>query len=101
MQTGLDWEVLEWKMDEEEPDVVSVISVSLNKKNGHAMNAGRFEIFVAMANLLNPDPANGIVTYEPVRDQLIELYDSNVDIPDFFFALLWRQVVEGVSISQG
>ena len=90
IQTGLEWEELHWKMDEEEPDAALVISVSLNKKNELAMETGHIEIFTAMANLMNPNPANGVVECEPVRDQLIDLYGSVVNNLDFVFCFsLW------------
>ena len=46
IQTGLEWEELSWKMDEEEPDVALVLSVSLNKKNEMAMESGHLENFL-------------------------------------------------------
>ena len=95
IQTGLEWEELHWKMDVEEPDAASVISVSLNKKNELAMETGHLEIFAAMTNLLNPDPANGIVEYEPVRDQLIDLYGSSVNNPDFVFVFRFAMAAGG------
>jgi len=103
LQTGLDWEVLRWQMDEEEPEAASVMSVSLNKSNSNAMNAGHLEIFTATTNMMHPDPLNGIVTYEPVSEQLIKLYGPLVESPTLFMfpASLWRRLVEGVSISQG
>ena len=82
-------------MDEEEPEAASVISVSLNKKNEHAMDTGHLEIFVAMTNLLNPDPTSGIVEYDPVRDQLIELYGSHVDNPDFVYVFKFAMTAGG------
>ena len=101
--TGLEWEELSWEMDVEEPDAALVISVALNKKNESAMNIGHLEIVAAMHKLLNPDPKDGSVAYEPVRDKLIELYGWNVDNPEFVFVyrFLWRQEVERVSFTKG
>ena len=96
IQTGLEWEELHWKMDEEEPDVALVIAVSLNKKNAVAMETGHCEIFTAMANLLNPDPMNGnIVEFEPVRDQLIDLYGSSVNNLDLVFVFRFAMAAGG------
>ena len=95
VQTGLDWEELSWKMEEEEPDAALVISVSLNKRNEAAMKTGHLEIFTAMTNLLNPDPTNGIVEYEPVRDQLIELYGPSVNDLDFVFVFRFAMSAGG------
>ena len=95
VQTGLDWEELHWKIDEEEPDAALVISVSLNKKNEAAMETGHLEIFTAMKNLLDPDPANGVVKYEPVRDQLIEWYGSSVNNLDYVFVFRFAMAAGG------
>ena len=37
---GLEWEILSWKMDVEEPEAAQIISVALNKKNEVAMKTG-------------------------------------------------------------
>jgi hypothetical protein len=95
IQAGLEWEELRWEMDEEEPDAALVISVSLNKKNEAAMETGHLEIFTAMKNLLNPDPANGVVEYEPVRDQLIEWYGSSVNNLDLVFVFRFAMAAGG------
>ena len=83
--TGLEWEELSWKMEVEEPEAALIISVALNKKNSAMMITGHLEIVASMQNLLNPDPSNGPVAYEPVRDKLIDLYGHNVDNPEFVY----------------
>lgn len=84
-QSGLDWEMLSWKMDEEDPDAAQIISIALNKKNEAAMKTGHLEIMSTLEGLCKPDPT-GVVLFEPVRDKLIELYGSAVDHPDFVYA---------------
>jgi len=37
---GLEWEVLSWKMDMEEPGAAQIISIALNKNNAVAMKNG-------------------------------------------------------------
>ena len=83
--SGLDWEVLSWKMDVEEPDAAQVISIALNKKNEVAMKTGHLEIMATLVGLCVPSP-NGSVPFEPVRDKLIDLYGAAVDHPDFVHA---------------
>ena len=83
--TGIEWEELSWKMDEEEPQAALDISVAFNKKNEVAMKIGHLEILVALAGLCTPDPKSGTVEYIPVRDRLIDLYGSAVDHPEFIY----------------
>ena len=54
--TGNGWELLDAKMDEEEPDASLDISVALNKRNEAAMSTGHTEIFRALVELCKPDP---------------------------------------------
>ena len=95
VQTGLDWEELSWQMDVEEPDAALVISVALNKRNEAAMNTGHLEIFIGMTNLLNPDPDTGVVMYEPVRDQLVDVYGPSVNDVDFIFVFRFAMAAGG------
>ena len=83
--SGLEWEVLSWKMDEEEPEAALIISIALNKKNEAAMKTGHLEIMSTLVELCKPDP-EGAVHFDPVRDKLIELYGAAVDHPDFVHA---------------
>ena len=82
---GLEWEVLSWKMDVEQPDAAQIISIALNKKNEVAMKTGHLEIMATLVGLCVPSP-NGSVPFEPVRDKLIDLYGAAVDHPDFVHA---------------
>ena len=41
--SGIKWEMLAWKMDEEEPNAALIISIALNKKNEAAMKTGHTE----------------------------------------------------------
>ena len=88
---GLEWELLSWKMDVEEPDAAQIISIALNKKNEVAMRTGRLEISSTLVGMCVPSP-NGSVPFEPVRDKLIELYGAAVDHPDFIHA--FRLVID-------
>ena len=80
-QLGIEWEVLSWKMDEEEPHAASIICIALNKKNEVAMKTGHLEIMSSLVSLCVPD-CRGNVQFDPVRDKLIDLYGSAVDHPD-------------------
>ena len=82
---GLEWEVLSWKMDMEEPGAAQIISIALNKKNEVAMKTGHLEIMSTLVGLCVPSP-NGSVPFEPVRDKLIDLYGAAADHPDFVHA---------------
>jgi len=77
--SGLEWEVLSWKMDVEEPEAALTISIALNKRNEAAMKTGHLEILATMIGLANPDPLSGAVLYEPIRDRLIDLYGPCAD----------------------
>ena len=88
---GVDWEVLSWKMDVEQPDAAQIISIALNKKNEVAMKTGHLEIMSTLVGLCAPHP-NGSVPFEPVRDKLIDLYGAAVDHPDFVHA--FRLVID-------
>ena len=88
---GLEWEVLSWKMDVEEPNAAQAISIALNKKNEVAMKTGHLEIMSTLVNLCNPKHSKE-VPFEPVRDQLIDLYGAAVDHPDFVHA--FRLVID-------
>ncbi|CAK0895420.1 unnamed protein product, partial [Prorocentrum cordatum] len=79
---GLEWEILSWGMDEEEPEAALVISIALNKKNETAMKTGHLEILSTLVGLCKPDP-HGCVPFEPVRGKLIDLYGAEIDHPDF------------------
>ena len=88
---GLEWEVLSWKLDAEEPEAALVISIALNKKNEAAMKTGHLEIMSTLVGLCKPDP-RGCVPFEPVRDKLIDLYGTEIDHPDFLH--LFKVVVD-------
>ena len=70
--SGLEWELLSWKMDEEEPGAALIVSIALNKKNEAAMKTGHLEIMATLVKLCEPDP-QGFVHFDPVRGKLIEL----------------------------
>ena len=89
--SGLEWEVLSWKMDVEEPDAALIISIALNKKNEVAMKTGHLEIMPTLVALCEPSPG-GSVPFEPVRDKLIDLHGAAVDHPDFVHA--FRLVID-------
>ena len=42
--SGVGWEVLSWRMDEEDPEAALVVSIALNKRNEAAMKTGHLEI---------------------------------------------------------
>ena len=80
--SGLEWEILSWRMDEEEPDAALVIGVALNKRNEAAMKTGILEIMSTLKNLCKPGPDQEVL-FEPVRDKMIDMYGADVDHPDF------------------
>ena len=84
--TGVEFEELAYTMDEEEPTAAEMICISLNKKNETAMKTGHLEIMSTLAAHCTPDPRSGAVPYQPVLDQLITRYGSQVDHPDFHYA---------------
>ena len=85
IEKGIGWELLTHRMDIEEPEAALVISVALNKKNEAAMKTSHTEIMNTLVGLCKPDP-HGKVPFEPVRDKMLELYESSVDHPDFYHA---------------
>ena len=70
--SGIGWEVLSWKMDDEEPDAALIISIALNKIHEVAMKTGHLEIMSTLASLCQPKPDHS-VPFEPVRDAVIDL----------------------------
>ena len=88
---GLEWEILSWRMDVEEPEAALIISIALSKKNEVAMKTGHLEIWSTLVALCKPS-ADGSVPFEPVRDKLIDLYGAAVDHPDFVHA--FRLVID-------
>ena len=53
--SGLEWEMLSWKMDVEEPDAALIISIALNKKNEAAMKTGHLEIMATLVKRCDSD----------------------------------------------
>ena len=84
--TGNGWELLDAKMDEEEPDASLDISVALSKRNEAARSTGHAEIFRALVELCKPDPrttvAGGPERFDEIRSRMIDLYGSAADHPD-------------------
>lgn len=86
VETGLSWEILDARMNTEEPDAALTISVALNKCNEVAMQTAHTEIMHTLVRLCKPDPTSNVTRFEPVRDRMVELYGSAVDHPDFHHA---------------
>lgn len=82
---GIPWEMLDSRIDTEEPDGALIISLALNKKNEAGMKTSHTEIMKTLVGLCKPGP-QGEVPFEPVRDKMIGYYGSAVDHPDFFHA---------------
>ena len=82
---GVEWEVLSWKMDVEEPEAALLISIALNKTNEASMKTSHTEIMATLVALCKPDP-RGIVQFDPVRDKLVELYGGAAEHPDYTHA---------------
>ena len=80
-ETGIQWEVLSYMMDIEEPDGAMIIAVALNRKNEASMGASHTEIMNTLVGLCKPGPG-GEVPFPPIQQKMIELYSSAVDHPD-------------------
>ena len=50
---GIKWEILHWKMDQEEKGAAHIISIALNKRNEAAMKTGHLEIMFTLISLCN------------------------------------------------
>ena len=66
--SGLEWEMLSWQLDVEEPEGALIISIALNKKNEAAMKTGHLEIMSCLVKLCEPDP-QGVVHFGPLARQ--------------------------------
>ena len=70
--TGVEFEELDYTMEDEEPDAAEMICIALNKKNEVAMKTGHLEILSTLAGLCKPDPKSGAVLFQPVLDELVK-----------------------------
>ena len=88
VEVGQPWELLDHRMDIEEPEAALVISIALNKKNEAAMRTGHTQIMRTLVGLCKPDPskADASVQFEPVRSKMVDYYGCAVDHPDFLQA---------------
>ena len=93
---GLEWEVLYWKMDTEEPDAALIVSIAVSKNNEVAMKTGHLEIMSTLAALCGPSP-DGSVPFEPLRAKLIGLCGTTVDHPDFVH--VFRLVIDAEGLA--
>ena len=82
---GIPWEMLDPRIDSEEPDGALIISLALNKKNEAGMKTSHTEVMKTLVGLCKPGP-QGEVPFEPIRDKMIGYYGSAVDHPDFYHA---------------
>ena len=84
-EKGIGWEVLTYRMDIEEPGAAKIISVALKRKNEVCMKTSHTEIMNTLVGLCKPNPSDleGKVSWEAVRDKMLEKYDAHVDHPDF------------------
>ena len=87
VDTGIPWELLNPRMDIEEPGAALIISIALNKKNEIAMQTAHTEVMHTLVKLCKTDPYSGAVAFEPIRDKMLELYGSTIDHPDFHHAI--------------
>ena len=81
VQNGLEYEILSYKMDIEDPEAAGIITVALTKGNETAMQTGHLEIMKAMQSLCTPDPKTGTVDvpWPPVLDKLKLKYGAKVE----------------------
>ena len=79
IEGGLMWEILDCKMDLEEPGAAKIISIAFNRRTAVAMNTSPLEIWSALRSLCKPDPVTGVLAFEPVRKDLIDLFGFGVD----------------------
>ena len=79
IEGGLTWEILDRRMDLEEPGAAKIISVALNRRTSVAMRTSELELWSALRSLCKPDPVTGVLAFEPVRKNLIDLFGVAVD----------------------
>ncbi len=99
VDSGLLWEVLSWKMDEEEPDACSIIQAAMNSKGAlfmlqHEMQAFArlcsFASAIAEQQLVSASVADSVV--EAARRQLRQTLPQYAD--DEVFLHMYRFVVD-------
>ena len=85
-QRGLKWEILDHKMEEEEPNAFLIIQAALNKKNSAAMVSHEMEHLNGLADTIT-DVGTGLAdgfNWRMVRDRLMEAGNHDVaESPDF------------------
>ena len=74
-EKGIEWEMLAYRMDAEEPEAAMIISVALNKKNDNSMQTSHTRIMNTLVGLCKPDPhdVKGKVPFEILRGQMLEI----------------------------
>ena len=74
VMTGLLWQILSWKMEEEEPDAVSVIQAAMNAKNSLFLVTHEMQALSKLSSLTSAITESGIATKvaETCRQQLAE-----------------------------
>ena len=92
-QTGLYWEILTYKMEEEEPDACNLLQASLNVKNAVAMQTHDMEIIRALTKWCSAEEKAGKnVTFAAAKQKLSVTLGAIVGDPDFL--QLFRFVVD-------
>ena len=87
---GIEWEILDCRIDIEDPDAAHIISVALNRKNSSALVTGHLEIMRTLVALCEPDPKKCFaVPFEPVKKKLFALFGSVVDLRGFVKHTSW------------
>ena len=88
VEGGQPWELLESRMDIEEPEASLVIFIALNKRNEAAMRTGHTQVMKTLVGLCKPEPSctDLNVQFEPIRSKMVDYYGCQVDHPDFLQA---------------
>ena len=90
---GLLWDVLSYKIQEEEPDGLNVIQAALNSKNAMALAQHEMEAIASLSRLCKASSAvAGTVNFQMAKEQLAFTLPGMTEDPDFIH--LFRFVVD-------
>ena len=90
---GLLWDVLSYKIQDEEPDGLNVIQAACNSKNSIALMQHEMEAVASLSRLCKASSAvAGTVSFQTAKEQLAFTLPGMTDDPDFIH--LFRFVVD-------
>ena len=93
VRQGIKWEILSWKMDEEDPEAALITQAACNAKNEIGMAASEMEAIRALSSMCTRSQAvAGRIMYADVKQKMALTLRHVTDDPDFM--QIFRFVVD-------